>query len=71
MHMAECSLLHILGLNISTYDPRYQKVYKLFYSKLPISVEEYDEKVLLTLFLMGEKFQLTVGSMGKDYLYLS
>ena len=59
--MTEYSLLNTLGLNQSNYDPRYQKVYKLWYSKLLITVEELEDKVHLPVFLMGEKFQLTVG----------
>jgi len=58
--MSSFSLLHILGMNESNYDPRNQKVYKLFYTKLPISTQEMESKAHITLLLMMENFQTMV-----------
>ncbi|CAK5096106.1 unnamed protein product [Meloidogyne enterolobii] len=58
-HMEEYSLLYILGLGANNYDPRFQRLYKLFYSKLPITLEEFDVKYHILLYIMSDKFQLS------------
>ena len=57
--MQEYSLLQVLGLNVNSYDPRFQRIYKLFYSKLPIGAQEFESKIHLILHLMNDKFQPT------------
>jgi hypothetical protein len=65
--MQEYSLLQVLGLNVNSYDPRFQRIYKLFYSKLPIGAQEFESKIHLILHLMNDKFQPTVpGKMRFD-----
>lgn len=59
-HMEEYSLLYILGLGANNYDPRFQRLYKLFYSKLPITLEEFDVKYHILLYIMNDKFELSV-----------
>uniref|UniRef100_A0A915LYV6 Ubiquitin carboxyl-terminal hydrolase 7 n=1 Tax=Meloidogyne javanica TaxID=6303 RepID=A0A915LYV6_MELJA len=58
-HMEEYSLLYILGLGANNYDPRFQRLYKLFYSKLPITLEEFDVKYHILLYIMNDKFDLS------------
>jgi ubiquitin carboxyl-terminal hydrolase 7 len=57
--ISEYTLLYVLGLNANSYDPRFQRLYKLFYSKLPITLEDFDVKSHLILYLMNERFQLS------------
>ncbi|KAL7070891.1 hypothetical protein ACQ4LE_009950 [Meloidogyne hapla] len=66
LQISEYSLLHVLGLNANSYDPRFQRLYKLFYSKLPITLEEFDAKCHLILYLLNEKFQLSELSVFVD-----
>lgn len=55
------SLKDLLGLNGNhRHDPRRQKRYRIYYTKMPIPVSDLERRYKMRLQCMDEKLQITV-----------
>ncbi|KAL3121385.1 hypothetical protein niasHT_004969 [Heterodera trifolii] len=64
--LLELQVSQMLNLNTGSYDPRFQRIFKFFYAKLPLPMVDFDNHAHVLLHLMNEKFQLTEMSIFVD-----
>lgn len=60
--MRVCSVKDLLGLTgPHRHDPRRQKRYRIYYTKMPIPVSDLERRYKMRLQCMDEKMQISVG----------